>query len=151
MTEDGAYRRLLDHYYSTGRPFPSNIEKLWRICRAFLAETLGLTFEQYSERWLKQHAEVELKPSTVASYTQLLRLYVLPRFGRLQLDAIRREQVKDFLAEWSAKNELSRNTLRLILCTLRVILNYAIEDGLSTTNKVLRMLEATAKRFSERY
>src|SRR6266571_2392028 len=32
----------------------------------FLAEGPKLTFEQYSERWLKQHAEVELKPSTVA-------------------------------------------------------------------------------------
>jgi hypothetical protein len=33
----------------------------------FLAEPAGFTFEQYSQRWLKQHAEVELKPSTVAS------------------------------------------------------------------------------------
>jgi integrase len=94
----------------------------------------GLTFEQYSQRWLKQHAEVELKPSTVASYAQLLRLYVLPRFGQLQVTAIERGQVKDFLGDWSAKGELSRNTLRLMLGTLRVILNHAIEDGIIDHN-----------------
>src|SRR5215468_1996383 len=43
----------------------------------FLAAASGLTFDQYSQRWLKQHAEMELKPSTVDSYKQLLRLYVL--------------------------------------------------------------------------
>jgi integrase len=100
----------------------------------FLAEPSGLTFEQYSQRWLKQHAAVELKPSTVASYEQLLRLYVLPRFGQLQVTAIERGQVKDFLGDWSAKGELSRNTLRLMLCTLRVILNHAVEDGIIDHN-----------------
>ena len=100
----------------------------------FLAEPSGLTFEQYSQRWLKQHAEVELKASTVSSYAQLLRLYVLPRFGELQVTAIQRGQVKDFLGEWSARGELSRNTLRLMLCTLRVILNHAVEDGVIDHN-----------------
>jgi integrase len=100
----------------------------------FMAETSGVTFEQYSQRWLKQHAEVELKPSTVASYAQLLRLYVLPRFGQLLVTAIQRNQVKDFLGEWSAKGQLSRNTLRLMLCTLRVILNHAVEDGIIDHN-----------------
>ena len=101
---------------------------------AFWLNPQGLTFEQYSQSWLKQYAEVELKPSTVDSYAQLLRLYVLPRFGQLQLTAIKRGQVKHFLGEWSAKGELSRNTLRLMLCTLRVILNHAVEDGIIDHN-----------------
>jgi integrase len=100
----------------------------------FLAEASGVTFEQYSQLWLKQHAEVELKPSTVASYRQLLRLYVLPEFGALQVTAIDRGRVKAFLGEWSAKGDLSRNTLRLMLCTLRVVLNHAVEDGVIEHN-----------------
>jgi len=35
MTEHGAYRQLLDHYYSTKQPLPANAEQLHRICRAF--------------------------------------------------------------------------------------------------------------------
>src|SRR2546425_2258850 len=58
----------------------------------FLTESSGLTFEEYSQRWLKQHAEVTLKQSTIDSYSQLLRLYVLPRFGQLQVTAIQRDQ-----------------------------------------------------------
>src|SRR5438876_11006243 len=78
----------------------------------FLTESSGLTFEEYSQRWLKQHAEVTLKQSTIDSYSQLLRLYVLPRFGQLQVTAIQRDQVKEFLSDWSARGELSRNTMR---------------------------------------
>lgn len=34
MTEDGAYTRLLDHYYSKGKPLPGDIKQLCRIARA---------------------------------------------------------------------------------------------------------------------
>lgn len=47
------------------------------------------------------------------------------------MSAIQRTAVKDFLGELSAKGELSRNTLRLILCVLRVI---AVEDGVIDHN-----------------
>src|SRR5215471_11654665 len=63
----------------------------------FLTEPSGLTLEEYSQRWLKQYAEVELKASTANCYAQFLRLYVLPRFGKFQVTAIQRTQVKDFL------------------------------------------------------
>lgn len=35
LAEDGAYNRLLDHYYSTRRGLPESIDGLIRICRAF--------------------------------------------------------------------------------------------------------------------
>ncbi len=106
---------------------------------AFLAEPAELTLQQYSQRWLKQYAEVELKSSTADCYAQFLRLYLLPRFGQLRVTAIQRSQVKDFLGELSAKGELSRNTLRLILCTLRVILNHAVEDGILEHNPAQKL------------
>src|ERR1700685_464086 len=58
---------------------------------SFITETADETFETYSQRWLKEYADVELKPSTAASYSQLLRLFVVPRFGSLKLSAIRRD------------------------------------------------------------
>jgi integrase len=100
----------------------------------FMMETDEPTFEQYANRWLDEYAKVELKPSTTASYSQLLRLFVLPKFGASRLKAIRRDQVKAWLAEMSGSGRLSRNTLRLMLSTLRVILNHAVEDGLLSHN-----------------
>jgi uncharacterized protein YdaU (DUF1376 family) len=41
MMEDGAYRRLLDHYYSTGAPLPEDKERLYRVCRAFTSPEQG--------------------------------------------------------------------------------------------------------------
>jgi uncharacterized protein YdaU (DUF1376 family) len=35
LTEHGAYRVLLDHYYSTKQPLPAIADQLYRICRAF--------------------------------------------------------------------------------------------------------------------
>ncbi len=38
LVEDGAYRRLLDHYYSTEKPLSTDLSQLHRICRAVSAE-----------------------------------------------------------------------------------------------------------------
>jgi len=101
------------------------------------------TFDEYSQQWLKRYAELECKPSTVRSYEQLLRVHVRPTFGPKPLNAITRDEIKQFLAELSASsrvvNEISapkfsRNTLRLIVCALRTVLNAAVEDGLIESN-----------------
>ncbi len=116
----------------------------------FLVAEEGLTFDEYAQRWMKQHAEVELKPSTVASYAQLLRLYISPRFGTTRLTAIDRTQVKALLGEFTAEAKLSRNTLRLIMCTMRVILNHAVEDGLIEHNPAEKLGRFTRTEKPER-
>jgi integrase len=130
------------------------------------AEPTVSTFKEYAEKWLAQHAEIHCKPSTVASYRQLLRLYLYPKFGTVALDRISRESVKGFLAEMAAKEKtnrkepakdttgtpssptepvpLARNTLRLALSTLRVILNHAIDDGIIDRNPAARLGKFTA-------
>jgi uncharacterized protein YdaU (DUF1376 family) len=37
LTQHGAYSLLLDHYYSMGRPLPTEIDALYRICKAMSA------------------------------------------------------------------------------------------------------------------
>ena len=101
------------------------------------------TFEDYAKGWLKRYAELECKPSTVHSYEQLLRLHVTPRFGKYKLPDIKRNEIKQFLSELGQATRLvneipapkfSRNTLRLIVCALRTVLNAAVEDGLIESN-----------------
>jgi integrase len=101
------------------------------------------TFDAYSQRWLREYAAVECKPSTVRSYEQLLRVHVTPRFGEKPLTEITREQIKTFVTglsqAYKVVNELkvrkfSRNTLRLIVCALRSVLGAAVEDGLIASN-----------------
>ncbi len=45
MAQDGAYRRLMDEYYITGKPLSANADVLLRVCRAFdEAERVAVTF-----------------------------------------------------------------------------------------------------------
>jgi integrase len=104
-----------------------------------LVEKKSVTFTEYANRWLREHAEVHCKPSTVASYRQLLRLYITPEFGAARIDEISRDRVKEFLSRLVSIGKLSRNTLRLILCTLRTIFNHAIDDGLVGQNSAARL------------
>jgi len=98
------------------------------------------TFQQYSDRWLTEYAELELKPSSVIKHRQVLRLYLLPKFGQQSLSSFSRDDIKSFLARLAkpansaSRRSLSRNSLRLIVCTLRVILNHAQEDGKIDSN-----------------
>lgn len=95
-------------------------------------------FREYAASWLKHHADRHLKPSTADFYREFLNLYVLPRYGETPLDQIRREFVKQWIAEL-ADRALVRNTVRLAVSTLRVVINAAIEDGLIGINPAQKL------------
>src|ERR1700730_10029629 len=98
----------------------------------------AVTLAVYADRWLRDYAAVECKPSTVGFYGQYLRLYVLPQFGGLSLEAISREKVKEFVARLCARG-LSKNTVRLAISALRVVLSAAIEDGVIPQNPAAKL------------
>ena len=50
-------------------------------------------FHEYANRWLKHHAEIQCKPSTVTRYREILRLYLLPAFGAVRLGQITRTRI----------------------------------------------------------
>ena len=100
-------------------------------------------FKDYAKQWLASYADLECKASTAYSYAQLLRLYVTPRFGDRPLTHIRRDDVKLFLADLAKATRIvkeitvprfSKNTLRLVVCVLREVMNAALEDGLIEAN-----------------
>jgi integrase len=103
------------------------------------AQDKSPTFREYSDRWLKEYAEVNSKPSSVKKHREVLRLYLLPELGARRLDQLRRDQFKGFLAKLTAAGKLARNSIRLILATLRVILNHAVEDGLLASNPAAKL------------
>jgi|GEM_PF-1477980 len=90
-------------------------------------------FSVYAEQWLRNHGH-EIQPSTKRSYEQLLRLHVTPRFGGKPLSKITRDDVKEFVSAISETDNHSRNTVRLILTTLRAVLSAAVEDNLIESN-----------------
>ncbi len=89
------------------------------------------TLAQYAERWERQVA-AHLKPRTLASYGDTLRLHVLPAFGATRVRDLQRGRIKQFLAEKLRTH--SANSVRIMHARLRVLLNAAVDDGLIVAN-----------------
>jgi len=67
LVQHGAYRLLLDHYYSTGAPLPSDVKAVQRICRAFeqseieaVAYILAHFFDLRADGYHNSRADSEL-------------------------------------------------------------------------------------------
>jgi len=67
LAQHGAYRLLLDHYYSTGAPLPSDVRAVQRICRAFeqseieaVAYILAHFFDLRTDGYHNARADAEL-------------------------------------------------------------------------------------------
>ena len=115
---------------------------------SFLNAEKPETFAKYVEAWRKQY--VDLKPSTVDRYHGLLNLHIVPFFGTKALDAITRDEVKQFFSAMALKQvqpkskdpkkvdpnrkTLAPGSLQKALICLRVIFQSAVEDGLITQN-----------------
>src|SRR5215472_16285599 len=67
LVQHGAYRLLLDHYYSTGAPLPADVKAVQRICRAFeqaeieaVAYVLTHFFELRADGYHNKRADLEI-------------------------------------------------------------------------------------------
>jgi len=87
------------------------------------------TLEDFAPRFVDGHARANRqKPSGIASKTWILRLYLIPAFGRRRLDAIRSEDVQRLKAQLEIK---SPKTVNNILAGLSILLKKAVEwDGI---------------------
>ena len=99
------------------------------------------TFREYSDKWIKQYAEIECKYSTVYGYKLLLKRHLVPEFGAAKLDHITREHVKRFAARLAGR-DLSRNSVRRAVTLLTGILNAALDDRLIERNPAVRILSS---------
>jgi integrase len=96
------------------------------------------TLGSYATRWLQTYAALNLRRSSIKAYNECLTNHILPLLGHLRLSEIKRYMVIDLIAELRRKN-LSRNTIRLVYATLRMILNNAVDDELISSNPAVKV------------
>ena len=83
------------------------------------------TLQEFAPRFVDGHARANRqKPSGIASKTMILRLYLIPAFGRKHLDAIKSEDVQRLKAQLEIK---SPKTVNNILAVLSILLKQAVE------------------------
>lgn len=91
------------------------------------APRIALTFEEYADGSFLKDFLPYRKPSTRRGYEQITKCYLLPYFGKMEIDRIRRRDVQDCMNRLVAK-ELGRRTLNNIRTCLRSIFREAIKD-----------------------
>jgi hypothetical protein len=104
------------------------------------------TIQAFATRFIEGHAIADrLKPSGIASKNAILRLYLIPMFGRRRLDAIKSEDVQRLKATLEVK---SPKTVNNVLAVLSVLLKKAVEwdviERMPCTVKLLRVDKGTA-------
>src|SRR5262249_19687587 len=89
----------------------------------------------------------DLKPRTLASYRATHTRYMDPASGTTSVKSLTRPRIRGFLR--GHLNVYSRNTVRLMLATLHVVLAEATEDGLIPANPaagLARRLKLSTKK-----
>jgi len=86
-----------------------------------------VTLKEYVEGFFLKEFLPYRKPSTRRGYEQIIRCYLLPYFGKMEINRIRRRDVQDCMNRLVAK-KLGRRTLNNIRTCLRSIFREAIRD-----------------------
>ncbi len=95
------------------------------------------TLREYAAHWQPLIAHT-VKPRTLARYTEILDLHVLPRFEKMRVRDLDRGRIKLLLADKLSAG-LQKRTVRNIQSVLRTMLNAAIEDGLIASNPAAQL------------
>lgn len=101
-----------------------------------------ITVDWYSKRWL-EFVRATVKAATLASYSSMVRLHILPAFGATKVRHLQRGRIKAWLVQEITAG-YARETVRIMHATLRIILNAAIDDGIIVANpadKLARQLK----------
>jgi integrase len=108
------------------------------------------TLESYYERYNRTYMETALRHSTRTNYESSFKVHVLPELGGLRLEEITRERMEEFIASL-VKKGLAKDTIRLTLAALCVLLNHAAENKVISDNPAAKLskLYKQAKKVHE--
>ncbi len=91
------------------------------------------TVAEFAEHWLRHVVAPRLRPATLSSYRETLRLHILPTLGRVRVHELRPAQVRKLLADKTAAG-LSPRSVQIIHGTLRTMLAEAVREELVVRN-----------------
>lgn len=95
-------------------------------------------FKDYAKTWINTTVPINCKESTVRSYQDILRLHVLPVFGKVRITDIKRGKIKDFLTDKMLKG-YAPNTVAHMKDVVSGVLTKALDDEVIQANPALRL------------
>ena len=91
------------------------------------------TVAQFLDRWLAEKVQAKNRPKTFHSYSQIVRLYIVPGLGKIQLAKLTTEDIDTLLNRKLAAG-LSPRTVQYIRAILRMALAQALKWQLVPRN-----------------
>jgi integrase len=98
------------------------------------------TMAQFLAYWLENHVARNAKPKTYRSYEQVVRLYLVPHIGHVQLDKLTPGHVQRMVNDLG-DTDLAPRTVRYTLTVLGTALTVAVKQGIIGRN-VARLVDA---------
>jgi len=96
------------------------------------------TFREYADTWITVTVPATCKESTHDDYGIILRKHILPRFGKIPIDQIKKSTVKTYLMG-KFKSGLSKSTVGHLKSVLSGVLNLAVDDEAILVNPAQRL------------
>ena len=87
-----------------------------------VADTQGLTVADFMTRWTEHKERDGVKPNTVQSYRDTVRLYITPHIGRVKLEKLKPLDIERLLSKMQKDGKSAANrryTLRVLSMALR--------------------------------
>lgn len=104
------------------------------------------TVATFMASWLKTVVAVKNRPRTAASYGWLVTTHITPGLGKITLEKLTPQHVREFLAERHASG-LSATTIKHMRATLRSALSHAEREGLVHRNVAKLVVVPKGERF----
>ena len=106
------------------------------------------TFADFAERW-QATVLPEMKPSTQYDYRSIIKVHLLPAFGKYHLHAITPEMIQSFIVR--KKQEVSAGRTWNIVTVMRSVWNTALAWGKVSENPFKHVIFRTPERSPARY
>ncbi len=84
-------------------------------------------FSDYSKRFLES-LDGRVKPNTRAEYESMLKLYILPYFGKIRMNRINKQLCAQFVEYLRKEKKTSATNINHIVKVLKRVLNQAVEE-----------------------
>ncbi len=107
----------------------------------------NLLFKEISEIFIKNYAQVYLKPSTCDGYKNYLRTHIHPYMGDMKVLSISPNTLNDFIRIKKDTTKLSNQSINKVIALVKTIFTYSVDLELINRNpaKTIRKLEEYKK------
>jgi integrase len=102
------------------------VQALSEIRRGSFVEPAKMGVGEFLDRWLRDYAEVSVRPSTLESYRALIRRHLIPALGNIPLAKLQPIHLQELFAR-KRQEGLSTRSVRYLYALMREALGHAVK------------------------